>query len=156
MTRALGSVTIFPSIMKLYSNDAKSVRSSASSHTSPIRYFGSNGISSHGFFSPGLYKSSRTSPARPCTRMWTPFSSCVTPSGYRILLLFRYSAILKSPVFPDIFYFTGFSNGYLRSSYHITCSSAPRSAPPDRLSIPSGPSSPRAALPSLLFPSSAH
>ena len=104
MTRALGSVTIFPSIMKLYSNDAKSVRSSASSHTSPIRYFGSNGISSHGFFSPGLYKSSRTSPARPCTRMWTPFSSCVTPSGYRILFLFRYSAILKSPVFPDMFY----------------------------------------------------
>ena len=104
MTRALGSVTIFPSIMKLYSNDAKSVRSSASSHTSPIRYFGSNEISSHGFFSPGLYKSSRTSPARPCTRMWTPFSSCVTPSGYRILFLFRYSAILKSPVFPDMFY----------------------------------------------------
>ena len=104
MTRALGSVTIFPSLMKLYSNDAKSVRSSASSHTSPIRYFGSNEISSHGFFSPGLYKSSRTSPARPCTRMWTPFSSCVTPSGYRILFLFRYSAILKSPVFPDMFY----------------------------------------------------
>jgi len=104
MTRALGSVTIFPSIMKLYSNDVKSVRSSASSHTSPIRYFGSNEISSHGFFSPGLYKSSRTSPARPCTRMWTPFSSCVTPSGYRILFLFRYSAILKSPVFPDMFY----------------------------------------------------
>ena len=104
MTRALGSATIFPSIMKLYSNDAKSVRSSASSHTSPIRYFGSNEISSHGFFSPGLYKSSRTSPARPCTRMWTPFSSCVTPSGYRILFLFRYSAILKSPVFPDMFY----------------------------------------------------
>ena len=104
MTRALGSVTIFPSIMKLYSNDAKSVRSSASSHTSPIRYFGSNEISSHGVFFPGLYKSRQTSFARPCTRIRTPSASCVTPSGYRILFLFRYSAILKSPVFPDIFY----------------------------------------------------
>ena len=104
MTRALGSVTIFPSIMKLYSNDAKSVRSSASSHTSPIRYFGSNEISSHGVFFPGLYKSRQTSFARPCTRIRTPSASCVTPSGYRILFLFRYSAILKSPVFPDMFY----------------------------------------------------
>ena len=137
--------------MKLYSNDAKSIRSSASSHTSPIRYFGSNGISSHGVFSPGLYKSRQTSFARPCTRIRTPSASCVTPSGYRILFLFRYSAILKSPVFPDIFYFTDFSNGYLRSSYHITCSSALQSAPPDRLSRPNDPSSPRAALPSLLF-----
>ena len=89
MTRALGSVTIFPSIMKLYSNDAKSVRSSASSHTSPIRYFGSNEISSHGVFFPGLYKSRQTSFARPCTRIRTPSASCVTPSGYRILFLFR-------------------------------------------------------------------
>ena len=56
------------------------------------------------FFSPGLYKSRQTSFARPCTRIRTPSASCVTPSGYRILFLFRYSAILKSPVFPDIFY----------------------------------------------------
>lgn len=83
--------------------------------TSPIRYFGSNEISSHGVFFPGLYKSRQTSFARPCTRIRTPSASCVTPSGYRILFLFRYSAILKSPVFPDIFYFTDLSNGYLRS-----------------------------------------